>query len=153
MYFSKKIIVMLGLVIIGTNVWAGPVNLTTAENFYIYQDLNNKIQLKQVDPNNFQNYAIQKVQQKSEGYVMTEINRAKVITDIEKIYQNFVLLKLNLIQKNAIDTYKSEFLKQQTEESVQSQIRFYQTDKVKLYYLNKLKNKILCKIYQKKFLF
>lgn len=122
---------MLGLAIIGTNVWAGPVNLTTAENFYIYQDLNNKIQLKQVDPNNFQNYAIQKVQQKSEGYVMTEINRAKVITDIEKIYQNFVLLKLNLIQKNAIDTYKSEFLKQQTEESVQSQIRFYQTEQGK----------------------
>ena len=58
MHFYKKMMALLGSTLIGVNVWATPVNSSTAEKYFIYQDLNNKIQLKKVDPKNFQELKI-----------------------------------------------------------------------------------------------
>ncbi|MDQ9010222.1 DUF2059 domain-containing protein [Acinetobacter gerneri] len=127
MHFYKKMMALLGSTLIGVNVWATPVNSSTAEKYFIYQDLNNKIQLKKVDPKNFQDYAVGKVEKKSQGLVVSEDSRTKATAEIRDIYRDFVLSKLTAIQTNTIDIYKKEFLKQQSEETVKSQLDFYQT--------------------------
>ncbi|ENV33890.1 hypothetical protein L289_2685 [Acinetobacter gerneri DSM 14967 = CIP 107464 = MTCC 9824] len=127
MHFYKKMMALLGSTLIGVNVWATPVNSSTAEKYFIYQDLNNKIQLKKVDPKNFQDYAVGKVEKKSQGLVVSEDSRTKATAEIRDLYRDFVLSKLTAIQTNTIDIYKQEFLKQQTEETVKSQLDFYQT--------------------------
>ena len=108
-----------------------PLSEHTAEQYYKYNDFDNMIKLNTIDSQKYTNYAINKVDMALQGRVVPDQIRQQAIREIEVVYKNFVEEKMEQIQREAIQKYKSEFTKTQTEESVKHQINFYQSNQGK----------------------
>ena len=108
-----------------------PLSEHTAEQYYKYNDFDNMIKLNTIDSQKYTNYAINKVDMALQGRVVPDQIRQQAIREIEVVYKNFVEKKMEQIQREAIQKYKSEFTKTQTEESVKHQINFYQSNQGK----------------------
>lgn len=108
-----------------------PLSEHTAEQFYKYNDFENMIKLKTIDHQKYTNYAINKVDMQLQGRIVPDQTRQQAIREIEVVYKNFVEEKMKKIQIDAIQQYKHEFSKMQTEESVKHQINFYQSNQGK----------------------
>lgn len=108
-----------------------PLSEYTAEQYYKNNDFENMIQLNTIDNRKYTNYAINKVDMKLQGRVVPDQTRQQAIREIEVVYKNFVEEKMGQIKRDAIQQYKSEFAKTQTEESVKHQINFYQSNQGK----------------------
>lgn len=108
-----------------------PLSEHTAEQYYKYNDFDNMIKLNTIDSQKYTNYAINKVDMALQGRVVPDQIRQQAIREVEVVYKNFVEKKMEQIQREAIQKYKSEFTKTQTEESVKHQINFYQSNQGK----------------------
>ncbi|QOW47028.1 MULTISPECIES: hypothetical protein [Acinetobacter] len=108
-----------------------PLSEHTAEQYYKYNDFDNMIKLNTIDSQKYTNYAINKVDMALQGRVVPDQIRQQAIREVEVVYKNFVEEKMEQIQREAIQKYKSEFTKTQTEESVKHQINFYQSNQGK----------------------
>ena len=128
MNFNKKKLILMCVLGFAFQANAAPLTQQSAEQFYKYNDVDNMIQLKQVDPQKYTNYAMAKVQMQLQGRVVPEQTRQQAVKEIETVYKKFVETKMNQIQTDAIQYYKVEFIKAQTEESIKHQIEFYQTN-------------------------
>lgn len=131
MNLYKKKLILVCILGVAFRVNALPLSQPTAEQFYKYNDFENMIKLKEIDNQKYTNYAINKVESQLQGNVIPELTRQQAVKEIEIAYKNFVESKVNQIQEDAIQQYKSEFSKLQTEESVKHQINFYQSNKGK----------------------
>lgn len=122
-----RVFITIGAAILSFSANSVPLSVTTAEQYFVYQNLNDMIQVKNVNFEKFRRYAVQQVDAKLQGQVVPVESRTEVTKNIEKIYHDFVQSQISLIKQNAVQNYKQEFQKNMTEESVKAQLDFYQT--------------------------
>lgn len=127
MLLLRVFLIFFGFLSVSITGKATPLSPSSAERYYSYLDINNKIQLKKIEQKRFSDYAHSKVENALQGYEVSSESRIQAIKEIEEVYKDYILSRVNEIQRASLQEYKNEFVKMQSEEAVLNQIEFYTT--------------------------
>ncbi len=127
MLLFRVFLIFFGFLSISVTGKTTPLSSSSAEQYYSYLDIDNKIQLEKIEQKKFSDYAHSKVESALQGYEVPSESKKQAIKEVEEVYKAYILSRVNEIQRTSLQEYKNEFVKMQSEEAVSNQIEFYGT--------------------------
>lgn len=127
MLLLRVFFISFGLLSVSVAGKTTPLSSSSAEQYYRYLDIDNKIQLKKIEQKRYSDFAHSKVEGALRGYEVSSEARAQTTKEVEQVYKDYILSRVNEIQRTSLQEYKNQFSKIQSEEAVLNQIEFYGT--------------------------